>query len=437
MFFVFSLLVVKFLFPQQKNKSEIKNEEIISENNLSPSEPPKNNPDQLEILKYFQSGNFEKSLELIEKHLASEDKEKEFLDWLNAQYPNVLSSVGWLKLKTNQCHLAIENFKKALAKNPDHFESLKGMGFCLYQMKYWAEAEGYLRTAQKIDATDQDIQKMFIELYESEGRFEEGISLILQVLQEKKPGDLLQKKLKEFQSYLEESKEQSQYDTKNFSIKYRFDRHDPLITNIGDTLEQALSEYIDSWGFESPKSLIEVILIDRSVLEQSMTQLPKWSAGIYDGRIRIITDKKFYSAKNFETVLRHELIHALLHHKIPSSVIIPTWLNEGLAQFLECLPSPCKKSKFGTYPGKFLELESFEKSFINLNHQDADKAYRQSLYIVQSLERELTEDGLIQFIDNLKNLRFGSSEEVFKLANKVQNIFLAKVKKDWESQRKL
>ena len=56
---------------------------------------------------------------------------------------------------------------------------------------------------------------------------------------------------------------------------------------------------------------------------------PGWSGGLFDGRIRLPIRGGLADRREFERVLTHEYVHALVHSVAAGGV--PAWLNEGLA----------------------------------------------------------------------------------------------------------
>jgi hypothetical protein len=60
---------------------------------------------------------------------------------------------------------------------------------------------------------------------------------------------------------------------------------------------------------------------------------PDWSAGLYDGKIRIPTGGLERVEAEFRATLKHELAHAFITRKGGSGV--PRWLHEGLAQYYQ------------------------------------------------------------------------------------------------------
>ena len=81
-----------------------------------------------------------------------------------------------------------------------------------------------------------------------------------------------------------------------------------------------------------PSETLNVILYTNRQF-QDITRAPAWAGGGYDGRIRLPVNGALRSPKTLERVVTHEVVHAVIHNAAGESV--PTWVNEGLASYLE------------------------------------------------------------------------------------------------------
>ena len=81
-----------------------------------------------------------------------------------------------------------------------------------------------------------------------------------------------------------------------------------------------------------PSETLNVILYTNRQF-QDITRAPAWAGGGYDGRIRLPVNGALRSPKTLERVVTHEFVHAVIHNAAGESV--PTWVNEGLASYLE------------------------------------------------------------------------------------------------------
>ncbi len=93
-------------------------------------------------------------------------------------------------------------------------------------------------------------------------------------------------------------------------------------------LDAIYLEVVESLGIR-PQQRLLVLFLDP---ERFGDSAPGWSAGLYDGRIRLLVRDPAGQRAQLGATLRHELTHAVLHSLGPQ---LPTWLHEGLAQQAE------------------------------------------------------------------------------------------------------
>jgi hypothetical protein len=104
-----------------------------------------------------------------------------------------------------------------------------------------------------------------------------------------------------------------------------------MVRNIDDLqqdLERAWSEISGLLGIQNERRIV-VLWLDSNDYKG---QAPDWSAGIYDGRIRVVVDDYPERRPQMLATLKHELTHALLHS---TGIKFPTFVQEGLAQLYE------------------------------------------------------------------------------------------------------
>lgn len=113
---------------------------------------------------------------------------------------------------------------------------------------------------------------------------------------------------------------------------YRYDPNRPQLVQalpaLMEDLENAHQSVAAKLGL-SPRDRILVLVLDP---ERYRGGAPEWSAGLYDGRIRLAVGDYARERAALAATLRHEYTHAALHRIGPP---LPTWLHEGLAQWVE------------------------------------------------------------------------------------------------------
>ena len=95
-------------------------------------------------------------------------------------------------------------------------------------------------------------------------------------------------------------------------------------------LRATYREFEERFGF-GPRGVIRVVLTDEAGLDPS--RFPDWAAGINDGTIRVPVLGLEEPSSSLDQLIRHELAHSFLSSKTQGNC--PTWLQEGVAQWLE------------------------------------------------------------------------------------------------------
>src|SRR5262249_14952315 len=123
--------------------------------------------------------------------------------------------------------------------------------------------------------------------------------------------------------------EERRYD--RFRVMFEGRAEEALATQATRVLESNFYRIADKLGEYPSKTIVTVLYTEKQF--RDITRAPEWSGGLYDGRIRIPAAGAQRDASLFETVLTHELTHAIIAGIAPTGV--PGWMNEGLAQYFD------------------------------------------------------------------------------------------------------
>ena len=131
--------------------------------------------------------------------------------------------------------------------------------------------------------------------------------------------------------------------------------------------------------------------------------------------------------------LRHEVTHAVLEQYV-NKKNLPSWFQEGLAQIAEC-SSLCWNYTFSTTTHPFLPRETFEKSFLGLDAQDAQVAYKQSHYLLVILYQRHGIAGLRQIVEHLPELDNVESDRILQQIDWSFQGLYEEAQKNWKAQK--
>jgi tetratricopeptide (TPR) repeat protein len=144
-------------------------------------------------------------------------------------------------------------------------------------------------------------------------------------------------------------------------------------------LEQEFSRLSSQLGCRAEERIVTVVQSREAYMKT--TGAPEWSGGGYDGKIHIpILDQKQAASASRE-VFAHELVHACL----ANMGSWPSWLHEGLAQYMSGrTPPPGAREaiKALAKAGKLPSLMGLGQGWGNKSTAEAQLAYAMSLIAV-------------------------------------------------------
>jgi len=172
----------------------------------------------------------------------------------------------------------------------------------------------------------------------------------------------------------------------HFTLRYSGSSEPALARDVLRTLEGHFSAVESELNYTPPEP-IGVILYTQQAFED-ITNAPAWVGALNDGRIRVPVQGLSAVTPELARVLKHELTHSFVRQK--SAGRAPTWLQEGLAQWMEGKRSGAvAEALLQNYDSKQSQsLSQLESTWMHLPSDAAGYAYGWSLasveYIVQS-----------------------------------------------------
>jgi tetratricopeptide (TPR) repeat protein len=146
-----------------------------------------------------------------------------------------------------------------------------------------------------------------------------------------------------------------------------------------------------------PSAPINVILYSERQFHD-ITGAPEWSAGGFDGQIRLPVRGATQNLAEFDRVLTHELTHAML--KSIASRNLPAWLNEGLAMYFEGRDTAMSERRLAAAK-LFVPLAVLQTSFARLNTAQAMIAYEESAFATRALVDRIGPAGVGRLLQDL------------------------------------
>lgn len=169
----------------------------------------------------------------------------------------------------------------------------------------------------------------------------------------------------------------------HFILRYEGGEAPDLASQILDTLETDFGTLQSALQYTPPSPIGVVLYTNRTF--RDVTRAPRWADGLNDGRIRVPVQGITSVDSNLAHVLMHELTHSFVRQMTEGRC--PTWLNEGLAQYMAGRRSAADAKTLVTlYQGKkYIPLSRLEGPWMNFPAPVAEFAYAWSLAAVESI----------------------------------------------------
>jgi tetratricopeptide (TPR) repeat protein len=262
--------------------------------------------------------------------------------------PNVLLNLAYYHLRQSEFTSALDLIRLVRKVDPDSVDAARLAGWADYGLNKIADAVTEWKRAQAMKA-DADVARALERAQrdqQAESEFREGQS-------------------------------------NHFVVRYSGKAEPGLARAIVDTLEEHFTAIRDTLNF-TPAEPIGVILYTNQEFAD-ITRAPGWVGAINDGRIRIPVQGVTVVSDQLSRMLKHELTHSFLQQKTRGRC--PTWLNEGVAQWMEGTRSSryarALASEFDA--GHISALRDLESSWMNLSSSGAGLAYAWAEAVVEKI----------------------------------------------------
>lgn len=382
----------------------------------------------------FAAGDYQTSLDMIRVGLAETAHSEDFTRWLQGQLKNVLISTGWVAIKTGDCEKGVQDLKLALKEGEDSQIS-SGLAYCYHHLRMWDQAKEQMSSYLKEKPDDQNAKILYSDILESLLEYDQAISVLQSALSssdEKKYEDI-KNRIRSLKKKREASRYQALRDTQHFRLQYPDDVHPDVVNKIADLLENGLNRLISIYHFRELKSPVEVVLLPQKTFESVMAHHPDWASGIYNGRINVplVTGREDqYFWERLESVLLHELVHAVLH-EMSGRRNLPTWFDEGMAQHFTCIGRDCSVANQQLEASEFFSKDVFEGSFLGYGEANARTLYQQSLFMIQFIEANHS-DGLKLISESVQPQGSLRSDQLLKVLDMDFNQLIMQAARQWK-----
>jgi tetratricopeptide (TPR) repeat protein len=298
---------------------------------------------------------------------------------LVAAQPRVseLNEAGWKALRDGYQDRAATIFAEAVSLRPNDPVLLFGWGAAAHAQGKQREAMARLGKAIEIQPGLLPASKLLGQIAFDENDVELAVTTYEAALKHA-PND--PELLRSLGAWKREASAHATFEERRyerFRVMFEGRADESLAVQATRVLESAFFRIGEKLGEYPAKTIVTVLYTEKQF--RDITRAPEWSGGQYDGRIRIPVAGAQKDPELFESVLTHELTHAIVAGIAPTGV--PAWLNEGLAQYFDG-SDPREAAQRMRSLGMSVPLKYLERGFGRLNAHQAQAAYDESLLAV-------------------------------------------------------
>jgi tetratricopeptide (TPR) repeat protein len=290
-----------------------------------------------------------------------------------------LNAAGWKALEKGDPDRAAKNFAEALAIQADDPVLLLGAGASAHARGKPKEAMARLQRALDMKPGFVEASRLLGQIAYHEGDIDLATRTYENALK-LAPNAVLAQELADWRKDAEvhHAFEERRYD--RFRVQFEGRAEESLASQATAVLNTAFWRIGQKLGAYPSDTIVTILYTEKQF--RDITRAPEWSDGLYDGRIRIPVAGAARNPALFEEVLTHELTHAMLASLSPRG--IPTWLNEGLAQYFDGSDPHAARERMKAI-GRSFPLADLEGSFQRMDATQAQMAYDESLLAVTVL----------------------------------------------------
>lgn len=306
--------------------------------------------------------------------------------------------VAQLELKRSELGRAMDHYRRGLTFAPDHLGLLLQLSYLHLRRSEFSSALDHLERARRLAPDDPDTAKLLGWAYRGTNRLGRAVEEWKRALRLRRDADV-EAALDQAQRDQEEEKGYREGESRHFTLRYNGVSNPALARDVLRTLERHFTAVESELNYSPPDAIAVILYTGQAFAD--ITRAPGWVGALNDGRIRLPVEGLTTVDAEMSRVLKHELTHSFIRQKTHEKC--PTWLNEGVAQWLEGKTSEA----YGAALAEALETrgplpaEALEGSFLGLPGGSAEIAYAFSLALVEYLVRVHGPGDLQRLLDRI------------------------------------
>jgi tetratricopeptide (TPR) repeat protein len=317
-----------------------------------------------------------------------------------------LHSAAQFELSRGDTEHALTDEKSALTYAPEDPVILMNVAYLHLRRSEYKVSLDYLEHARSVAPENADVAKLSGWAYYGMNKLDQAVAEWRRALT-LRPDAEVQHALMKAQRDKQEEDNYRENESSHFTLRYSGGSEPELAREMIRALERHFSAIESELNFTPPDPIGVILYTDQAFAD--ITRAPRWVGALNDGRIRVPVQGLKQLTPELSRVLEHELTHSFIQQKTHGRA--PTWIQEGLAQWMEGKRSGENASALlQVYDEKqALSLGQLEGSWMNMQSDVAGYAYAWALANIECI---IQTDGMGDVERILGLVAEGSSTEV-------------------------
>jgi tetratricopeptide (TPR) repeat protein len=250
-------------------------------------------------------------------------------------------AAAMFELSRGDMEHALSDERTALNYEPEAPGLLINVAYVHLRRSEYKQALQYLDKAKRFEPDNADVAKLAGWSYYGLNKMDQAVAEWKRALA-LRPDREVQAALEKALEDRQEEESYKENESTHFKLRYNGAAEPALARDVLRTLELHFSAIESELSFTPPES-IGVILYTQEAFTD-ITRAPSWAGALNDGRIRVPVQGLSAVDQDLSRSLKHELTHSFISQKTHAACMglkescairAPTWIQEGMAQWLE------------------------------------------------------------------------------------------------------
>lgn len=360
-----------------------------------------------EGVRLYERGEFAEALKAFRRARALDPKSKA----IRTNLGRCILEIGSGQLREGETEEAVRTLDEAVKLLPRDGEAHYRLGVALYQEKSFREAVSRLEHATHLSPDHGPAHLWLGRCYYEMGYLDMAVTAV----EESARLDPESAETKEFLERVRREAEVQKDFIRERSSHFSIESSGEVPRDVRDDVRHSLERgYLDAVSLLDyyPRAEIPAILYSEKEF-RDVTGSDEWVGGVFDGKIRVPVKDYRRHRKALRRVVRHEVAHAIIRDGCGD---VPTWFNEGLAQYLDGTDRDAadRVARQAGGRGEIPTLDGLEKGLRGRDRKEVVQAYALTLSFIHYLSRRRGESRFGHVVFRMRQGR--SFSEAFRSA---------------------